>query len=168
MMAIADNEEITSKEKTIKCIEITKIKNPTSLAALIYNDFVYLSKYPELDHNVNSIIKTLCDMGNYSYFLYYDGKLIGYMIGDFRIFPDGRYGYYMSYLFINEEYRGRKVGSNLIKKLIKKCLDKGVKFIILTCDTQDKKAINFYTKYGFKIDPGLGGNKLHDVFSLYL
>ena len=55
-----------------------------------------------------------------------------------------------------------------MNKIIKKCQDNGTKFIVLTCDTQDQKIVNFYKKYGFKIDSYLGNGKRHEVFSLYL
>ena len=152
----------------IRCIETTKIKNPKLLANVVYNNFIYLTKYQELQHDINNIVKALDADESLCYLLYHDDKLIGYLIGDFRVLPDNRYGYYISYVYISENYRNHKLGSKLMYKLINKCQSKGVKFVVLTCDTRDKKAINFYKKYGFKVDPNLGGNKLHDVFSLYL
>ena len=152
----------------IKCVETTKIQNPEVLAQVIYKNFNYLIKYPELQHNMKTIIETLKAEGNFCYLLYHDIKLIGYLVGDFRVLPDNRYGYYISYAYICEDYRNRKLGSQLMNKLINKVKEKGVKFIVLTCDVRDKQVVKFYQKYGFNKDPNLGGNKPHIVFSLYL
>lgn len=152
----------------IKCIEVSKIKNSSLLADVAYNNFIYLTKFPELMHTKQDIIKTLQADGNLCYLLYDGNNLIGYLIGDFRTLPDSRYAYYVSYLYISKQYRNKKLGSRLMDKIIKKCQDNGTKFIILTCDTQDDKIIRFYQRYGFKVDSYLGGNKRHNVFSLYL
>jgi ribosomal protein S18 acetylase RimI-like enzyme len=155
---------------TIKCIETTKIQNPEVLAQVIHKNFIYLTNYPELQHNMKTIIETLRADGNFCYLLYYDKNLIGYFVGDYRVLPDNRYGYYISYVYISKNYRNKKLGTKLMNKLIKSVREKGVKFIVLTCDIRDKKVVSFYTKYGFTKDPNLGGQyvKPHIVYSLYL
>ena len=152
----------------IKCIETTKIKNPMILSKVIYNNFIYLNQYPELQHNINSITQSLNAEESYCYLLYHENKLIGYLIGDFRTLPDNRYGYYISYVYISEDYRNKKLGTKLMDKLINKCKEKGVKFIVLTCDIRDRKVVNFYKKYGFNKDQNLPGNNPHIIFSLNL
>ena len=154
----------------INCIKTTKIKNPDILANVIYNNFKYLYNYPELQHTVKDIIKVLQSDGNFCYLLYNDKDLIGYLVGDFRVLPDNRYGYYISYVFISEKYRNKKLGSKLMNMLINECKNRGVNHIVLTCDSRDKQIISFYKKYGFKMDPNLGGNnnKIHNVYSLRL
>ena len=154
----------------INCIKTTKIKNPDILANVIYNNFKYLYNYPELQHTVKDIIKVLQSDGNFCYLLYNDKDLIGYLVGDFRVLPDNRYGYYISYVFISEKYRNKKLGSKLMNMLMNECKSRGVNLIVLTCDSRDKQIISFYKKYGFKMDPNLGGNnnKIHNVYSLRL
>lgn len=152
----------------IKCIVTSRIQNPMVLAQIVYKNFSYLTKYPELQHNINSIVEALNANENLCYLLYHDTHLIGYLIGDFRTLPDSRYAYYISYVYISEKYRNKKLGTRLMSRLINKCNEKGVKFIVLTCDVRDKKVVKFYQKYGFNKDPNLGGNKPHIVFSLYL
>ena len=159
---------MTTNNNIIKCIETTRIKNPIVLAQVVYKNFIYLTRYPELQHNVNTIVQTLGADGNFCYLMYHDDKLIGYLIGDFRVLPDNRYAYYISYVYIAENYRNKKLGTKLMNKLINKVKEKGVKFIVLTVDIRDKKVVDFYVKYGFNKDPNLGGNKPHLVYSLYL
>ncbi|ARF09431.1 acetyltransferase GNAT family protein [Indivirus ILV1] len=153
----------------ITCIKTTRIKNPELLAQLIYYNFNYLVKYPELQHTQKDIMNALLANGNLCYLLFHNNKLIGYMVGDFRTLPDNRYGYYISYVFISEKYRNGGLGTKLMNMLIKECQNRGVSWIVLTCDTRDKKIVKFYKKYGFNIDSGLNGNNvIHKVFSLRL
>lgn len=157
------------QKQKITCIETNKIKNPELLANVAFNNFIYLTEFPELMHTKHDIIKTLQADGNMCYLVYDETKLIGYLIGNFRTLPDNRYGYYISYVFVSEKYRDKKIGTKLMNMLINKCNNVGTKFIVLTCDIHDTKIVNFYKRYGFKIDPSLGDkNKRHAVFSLYL
>jgi ribosomal protein S18 acetylase RimI-like enzyme len=158
----------TNNTHKITCIEVNKIKNPELLANIAFNNFSYLTKFPELMHTKKDIVKTLQSDGNLCFLIYDGDNLIGYLIGDYRTLPDSRYAYYISYVFVSEKYRGKKLGTKLMDLLINKCKQSGTKFIVLTCDTLDSKVTQFYKKYGFVIDPILGNRKRHEVFCLYL
>jgi|SRR5271166_640757 len=152
----------------ITCAETNKINKQDSdlFADIIYNNFEYLTKFPELQHTKKDILD-IFNQDILCYLLYDGKKLIGYLVGDFRTI-DTRYVFYLSYVYIKQDYRNRKLGSELMNRLIKKCKDHGTKFIVLTCDTNDKKVVNFYKKLGFVIDKIHGGNKRHNVYCLYL
>ena len=152
----------------IKCVETNKIKNPELLAKVVFNNFIYLTNFPELQHTKKEIVNILKLDSCLCYLLYDDAKLIGYLIGDFRTFPDTKYGFYVSYVYISDKYRNRKLGSELMNHLIVRCKNVNTKFIVLTCDTNDQKVVNFYKKLGFVVDTNLGGNKRHNVYCLYL
>lgn len=153
----------------LTCYETAKINNPKIFADTIYNNFLYLKDFPELMHTQKNIIDTLNTNEGMNYLVYFNKKLIAYLIGDFRTLSDNRYVYYVSYFYVLAAYRNQKLGSQLLQKLINKCKSKGVKFIVLTCDAKDDKAMNFYKKYGFVQDPILGEkNKRHNVYCLYL
>jgi ribosomal protein S18 acetylase RimI-like enzyme len=148
---------------------VNKIKNPEILSSIAFKNFIYLSQFPELMHSEKNIYKALQEEGNLCYLVYDKNVLIAYLIGDFRTLADNRYVYYISYFYVAEKYRGKKLGSKIMDMIINKCQNLGVKFIVLTCDTQDTKIINFYRKYGFVKDPILGtGEKRHNVYCLYL
>lgn len=152
----------------IKYIKVNKIQNPEVLSNVIFNNFSYLTEFPELMHTKKEITNMLC-MTNTICYLVYDGdKLIGYLVGDARKYPDGRYGYYVSYLYVAKNYRNKKIGSDLMDMLINEAKSNGVGFILLTCDTNDEKVVNFYIKYGFKVDSSLGNGRRHNVYSLSL
>lgn len=152
----------------ITCVETRKIKNNNAITDVIYNNFVYLTDFPELKHTKEDINEIFDSEGHLSYLVYFNNKLIGYLVGDFRLLPDNRYAYYISYLYVSKDHRKKKIGSHLMKNIITKCKKDGVKFITLTCDTNDKGVINFYRKIGFAKDPILGDRKRHMVYSLFL
>jgi len=181
---------------SIKCIETKTIQNPEVLSKVIYNNFKYLIQFPELGHDVKTIVNTLKLEGNVCYLVYCNakgeertevhsspkpwdgrrtnssppsqGKLIAYLVGDFRVLADKRYVYYVSYMYVVSEYRNKKIGSKLMDMLIKKCMMNGTKFILLTYDSDDKKVERFYKRYGFVDDRLLGSKARHRVVCKYL
>lgn len=153
----------------IRCVETSKVPNEELLATTAYNNFSYLTEWPELMHSKKDIIEVLNSSNPLCYFVYDDDKWIGYMIGDFRTLPCGRYGYYISYIFVSQDYRNKKIGSWILSMLIDKCKTDGTKYIVLTCDTTHTHVVQFYKSMGFKVDSMLGDNfRRHNVFSLNL
>lgn len=155
----------------IQLVCVDKITNPSLITDVIYNNFAYLSKFPELMHDKQSIKSSMAKDG-FNYLVYHitdKPKLIAYLIGEYKHLPDNRFVYYISYFYVMEKYRSKKIGGTIMKDLIKKCRETGIKFIVLTCDTVDERAVNFYKKHGFIVDPILGkDNKRHNVFALFL
>ena len=81
---------------------------------------------------------------------------------------DGRNVYYISYIFVSDKFRNRRLGSQLLDILADKCKELNAKFIVLTCDIHNKIAYNFYIKRGFTVDSLLRTNDRHEVLSLIL
>jgi ribosomal-protein-alanine N-acetyltransferase len=52
---------------------------------------------------------------------------------------------------ISEQFQNKKIGSELLSYFLRKISEEGIKFIELEVRTDNKKAINFYKKHGFKI-----------------
>lgn len=153
----------------LHCVKTKKLQNPEVLANAIYNNFVYLNQFPELMHTKEEILKTLTEKNNIIYLVYDGHKLIGYLVADIRFFPDNRYGCYISYFYVSQKYRGKKIGSKLLEKLIQKCRYEYLNSVVLTCDTHDTNLVKFYQKYNFIPDEVLGGSdRRHNVFSLFL
>ena len=154
--------------KKLQCVETKIVKEPSKLVDTIYNNFLYLVEYPVLLHNKDEINRILTATDCMNYLVFYNGKLIAYLIGDFRTLDDNRMVYYISYLYVSRQYRNRKIGSRLMNMLIRKVTEKGIKFIVLTCDSDDQLNMRFYRKFGFKPDPLLSKGKKHDVYTLFL
>lgn len=159
--------------------ETNKILNVNWFSDTIFKNFIYLSKVKELQHTKQDIVKLLLSKQLLCYLIYhniynklmekYNKVLIGYLIGDFRTLNDGRSVYYISYLFISGIYRNKKIGTLVMKLLFKKCKYLGIKFILLTCDSSNKKIVDFYKKMGFIKDPLLGNSSLkYNVYCLFM
>ncbi|MEM3833699.1 MAG: GNAT family N-acetyltransferase [Thermoprotei archaeon] len=52
---------------------------------------------------------------------------------------------------IKQEYRGKRIGTDLMYEIIKIALNNNARTITLLVEKKNVKAINFYKKFGFKI-----------------
>ena len=80
----------------------------------------------------------------FNFLAYDDNKLIGGAIGFIQYD-----WYFLDMLYINEEYRKRKIGTNLINKI--EDFARKEKLIGIRTDTWDFQAKEFYEKMGFKL-----------------
>lgn len=153
----------------LKCVEITVINNPKLFASVIYKHFENLAQYPELEHNQKAIEKLLLNIEGMNFLVYHDNRIIAYLIGDKRYLEDHRYAFYISYIYVVEKHRNKKLGSYLIKRAMYKCKELGINFILLSCQKKNNYGNRFYLKHGFNLDPILGrSNPSQNVFCLYL
>ena len=149
--------------------EITNMKNGVNmLSDIIYNNFSYLSDRPELQHNVHEIQKLLTAPDTLSFVVYNNDSIIAYLVGEYKKLNDGRVCYYISYVYVCEKYRGKKIGTKLMNLVIDKCKNNNIKYLLLTCDTQDKPVYEFYEKMGFVPDTLLRNYGRHEVMTLFL
>ncbi len=71
-------------------------------------------------------------------------------------------------MYVGKNFRGKKIGSQLMNLAINRCKLTGINFVVLTCDTKDKKVYSFYERMGFMPDPLLRNFGRHEVLTLYL
>ena len=134
----------------------------------IYKNFEYLAKFPELSHNKTEIKRLLTDKNMMSLLVFDNGQIIAYLVGEYKHLPDRRNIYYISYMYVATKYRGKKIGSALLQALINKCQRNKIRYIVLSCDTADKKVHNFYINRGFMVDHVLRTFKRNEVLSMYV
>ena len=144
------------------------LQNIRIYTEIIFRHFIELTQHQYVKHDRKEIYKMLTSDDMYGYIVRKDSKIIAYLFGEKSVLQDGRNSYYLSYIYVVPKYQHMKIGSILMKRLISNCKHEGLQFIILTCDTQDKKVMHFYEKFGFVYDPLLRNNKQHDVLCLYL
>jgi ribosomal protein S18 acetylase RimI-like enzyme len=147
--------------------EVKRIAEPTTpFATLIYNHFQYLSNDHFISHNVDEI-KRLLIAPQFIGLLVYDAddKIVAYLVGEIQKLDDGRQVYYIYYFYVIERHRGKQIGSKLIDMLVKKCKEQHIKHITLTCDTDDKKLVQFYFKRGFRVDNILRTGRTQEVYT---
>lgn len=149
--------------------EYPAFKNPQAFAEIIYNNFIYLKDQPNLQHNMKEITRMLTNKDS-THFLVFNksNQVIAYLTGEIKHLDDARICYYISYIYVAELYRDKKLGKKMMKLLINKCNMKGIKFILLTTDIKDAKLNGFYKGLGFVPDPLLKNNTTHQVMTLYL
>jgi ribosomal protein S18 acetylase RimI-like enzyme len=140
--------------------------HPENFANTIYANFIYLANSPDLMHTKQEIQRLLTDENMIGYIISDNNHIIAYLIGEIKHLNDGRIVFYISYIFVAPKYRSQKLGTYLLKKVIQRSQEKGIKFIILTCDS---KLLSYYDKFGFQYDPVLRSNddKQH-ILTLYL
>lgn len=134
---------------------------------IIYYNFIELANRSDVVHTKEDIYKLLLSSDMYGYVVRFTTKIVGYLFGEFITLSDGRNVYYLSYIYVAPKYRQYKIGSVLLQKIINKCNNRGVMFIVLTCDTHDERVMHFYKKFGFIPDPVLKRNSgfVQDSFS---
>ena len=78
-----------------------------------------------------------------------DGKAVGYALFfyNFSTFI-GRSGLYLEDIFIKKEFRGRGIGKEAFKFLIKKAKEEGCKRMEWTCLNWNEPSIKFYKSLG--------------------
>ncbi len=141
---------------------------PENFVNTIYQNFIYLANNPNLQHNKREIQRLLTDENMIGYIVCDDKHVVAYLIGEIKNLNDGRIVFYISYIFVAPKYRVQKIGSYLLRKVIVDAQNKGLKFVLLTCDVFNEKLFNFYRKFGFRQDPLLKNDQQHDVLVIYL
>ena len=75
-----------------------------------------------------------------------DGKVAGY-VGIWFVVDEG----HIINVAVHEDYRGQKIGDQLIKELVQVCKDNNIVSMTLEVRTSNTVAQNLYRKYGFKM-----------------
>ena len=85
-------------------------------------------------------------------FLVYEeqNRLLGFLLGTI-IKNNLRHFGYIDDIFVEKNYRGKKIGSKLIKKYEEYLKKSKIKYIRLGVSIRNKKALDFYHKLGFDI-----------------
>jgi len=76
-----------------------------------------------------------------------EGSIIGFCIASEKITG----AYYIHLLFVANAYRKQGVGRKIIDVAKQRCIDRGLKRIILRCPVTNHKAVEFYKHQGFDI-----------------
>jgi ribosomal protein S18 acetylase RimI-like enzyme len=134
-------------------------------AKIIYANFIYFKKYPNLQHNIKELDRLLTDNNMYGLLVYQEKKIIGYLIGEKKNLTDSRNIYYISYVYISPKYRNNGLASYLINNIKNKFKNK-LDGLMLTTDKDNEKLYNFYLKKGFMDDITFRNYGKHEVLSL--
>lgn len=75
-----------------------------------------------------------------------DGKVVGY-VGIWFVMDEG----HITNVAVHSDYRGRKIGDELVKELVKLCKENNIVSMTLEVRVSNIVAQNLYKKYGFKL-----------------
>jgi ribosomal protein S18 acetylase RimI-like enzyme len=145
-----------------------KNKNINEFIKMVYENFIDLIEYKSLNHNKREIYRLLNDKKFVGILLLYENKLIGYLLGEFINLNDGRFCYYISYIFVSFSYRNKGFASKMLDKIFDVVKKTNCTIIVLTMDTDNHQLLEFYMKRGFYFDILLRKYDRHDVLSLNL
>lgn len=109
--------------------------------------------FPNTQGGENYFRKSIQDDNYIALIAENENEVLGYLVGsiekvgDFRNIPSfGEVGD----MLVEEKYRGQGVGGKLIGEFKKWCLEKGISRIRVIASFDNKKAIEFYKREGFK------------------
>ena len=130
------------------------VKNVDQFSNIVYNLFKDNISSLKKDHTVENIKKMLTSPNFYSVFVYdFKSSIIGYVLGEFELLDDGRYCYFIKYLYVTNEYKNKNIEYGLINRIkndVKK--EFGINFIFVFCNVNNLKVYEFYKNNNFSID----------------
>jgi len=148
-----------SKEKVILKRLYRFRGDPNPFAEVVYANFKNIDTTENVTHSKEEIVRMMMSDQMVGLLLYLEGKVIGYLLGEFTLLQDGRLVYFMSYIYILPKYRKRGLGDALIRGIKKECREFGVYHILLMTDLSKSEVRNFYLKRGFVVDTFLDDKK---------
>lgn len=133
---------------------------------VVYNHFIDLANYANLNHSVQEIKKLLTSDNFKGYIVKHKNKyIIGYILGEITHLNDGRDVYFITYLYTASNFRKLGIASKLINHIKTEMKKQFIYTIMLICNTDNSKLVDFYMKKGFMLDLLLRRYEKHDVFS---
>lgn len=145
-----------------------KNKNINEFIKMVYENFIDLIEDESLNHNEKEIYRLLNNDNFVGILLLDEYKLVGYTLGEFMNLNDGRFCYYISYIFVSISYRNNGLASKMLNRIFDIAKQTNCSTIVLTMDTDNIELLDFYTKRGFSLDILLRKYTKHDVLSLSL
>ncbi len=144
--------------------DILKQKDLSLFVDTIYDNFIHLSSELKLSHTKENILKNLLSPNSIIIIMIENNKITGFLTGNILELEDRRRVFFISYIYVAENQRNKKLGTKLMKLAEKignqyKCIG-----MMLIFDTHDKVLVNFYENIGYMLDINLRRYERHDVY----
>jgi ribosomal protein S18 acetylase RimI-like enzyme len=128
----------------------------------VFNNFIDLYDYPQLNHNKNEIVRLVNSEKFHGYIVFFGNKIIGYLLGEI-INYNGQNLFFINYIYVSPAFRNKKIGSQLINYSKDHVKINNLDGIGLIIDSENDKNMYFYKKLNF----GLSEDRLfqrHELF----
>ncbi len=151
----------------MKLQKFYQLKNIDRLSKIIFINFFHLQNQPDITFTIDDILSTLKSNKLLGWFLLNSkDQIVGYMIGENKELPVGRYIYYLSYFYIVEKYRSKGIGNQMMLNLINYISSINIRFIVLISEV-NSNGFKLYRKLGFEDDPVIKLNNPDFTVLLY-
>ena len=130
-------------------------ENIITFAKVVYSNFIDIKDDDIFNHTPGTVVDLLQSDKLIAIIGYNkDGKVISYLLGEKETLPDGRYVFFIIYLYVSKKYRNNKIGSELLRRLHNYLLFEvgGIRYIMALTDKRSQSVIYFYWKNNFKKD----------------
>lgn len=144
--------------------DILKQKDLSLFVDTIYNNFIHLVSEKKLSHTKENILTNLLSENAIIIIMTENNKITGFITGNILELDDRRKVFFISYIYVAENQRNKKLGTELMKIAEKignqyKCIG-----MILIFDTHNKILVKFYENLGYMLDINLRRYERHDVY----
>lgn len=110
----------------------TSVYNYERLAKIIFINFLELKNQPNISYSFDAIKELLVSPALMGWFLLdNDGNIVGYIVGKKSGTNDGRYVYFIEYIFIVPTFRNKGYGKKMMLICIKKIMELNIPYIML-------------------------------------
>ena len=145
--------------------DISEQKDISLFVDTIYNNFIDLKIDYKLMHNKEDIEKNLRSLNTVIIIITNDSdKIIGFLTSNIMVLEDRRKVLYISYIYVSESERNKKLGSLLLKEAEKYASKQNCIGVMLIFDTYKPYLVNFYETRGYMLDINLRRYERHDVY----
>jgi len=144
--------------------DISKQKDLSFFVDVIFNSFIQLSRNKSLLHTKIQIEKNLRSENSVIILIMKEKKIIGFLTGNITVLDDRRQVFFISYIYVVENSRNKKIGSTLLQEAEKIAKQSNCLGMMLIFDTYDKILMYFYETHGYMLDINLRRYERHDVF----
>jgi GNAT superfamily N-acetyltransferase len=142
--------------------QIDSITQIQKFAKIIFFNFLYLQYEKNINFSLNSIIEVLQNSTLTCWLILEKGIIIAYLIGNKQLLTDGRYVFFISYLYVSENYRNKGIGTYIMLNCFKYCKENRIAFIMLISNEN-----NFIKKFGFTPDMLMKiNNKKYKIYTV--
>ena len=137
----------------------------TNLVRTIYMNFESLSENSTLNHGEDEIYRIITSPKCQLFIYLVNKKIAGYLLGELMNLNDGRFVFYITYIYTGKRFRNKGIASDLLKLTEQKVKHFNLDGIVLTVDTEEPTLLDWYTKKGFMPDMLLRTYGRHEVLS---